>query len=234
MTHVLINDKFENINTKDLSKHNIRLIIFDPIDNIGLKYNNYNDKISDKYYIWLLETWLYKCKNITTGPIFFTFNIKWTYDVEYIIKNLNIDIVERLYWYFTFGQSSKKKYTNSVRPIYWLNSDFIIPENIKIPSKRQEIYNDKRAKSGGKMPDNLWQFNRICGTFKERRAWHPCQINEKIIERIVLGHSKENDTVLDPAIGSGTTAIVCKKTNRNVVGIDSSKLYIDKIQEILF
>jgi len=115
-----------------------------------------------------------------------------------------------------------------------LNKNIIYPESIYVPSARQEKYGDKRANPKGKMPSNLWEFPRVCGTFKEKRAWHETQHPEALIKRIILGHSKPGDTVLDAFIGSGTTAIVCNELgNRNCVGIDQSQFYLDKIQEEL-
>jgi len=46
---------------------------------------------------------------------------------------------------------------------------------------------------------------------------------------IVLVCSKENDLVLDPFCGSGTTGVAALKNNRKFVGIDSEKDYLDKI-----
>lgn len=208
-----------------------KLSFADPPDCEGRKYDNYNDKMPDSEYIELLNKWIIKLCKITDGPVFFTFADRWTRSVEHCIKIYKIKLVQRLYWYYSFGQCNKKRYTPCIRPIYWLNEETIYPENIKIPSARQAKYGDKRAKEGGKLPDNMWQYSRVCGTFKERRSWHPTQIPEDLIKRIVLGHSKPGDLVLDPFVGSGTTAYVCNETNRSCLGIDQSRLYINKIKE---
>jgi site-specific DNA-methyltransferase (adenine-specific) len=174
-------------------------------------------------------------KWITKGPIFLTFNEKWTRTVENSLQTLSIPIIQRLQWYFTFGQDQTKKgrYAPCYRPLYWLNSNFVIPENIKIPSARQTKYHDKRAAKGGKMPPNVWEFPRVCGTFRSRRTWHPTQLNEELVRRIIIGHCPSLGTVLDPFIGSGTTARICRQTGRNCVGIDASSFYIAKIKEEL-
>ena len=53
------------------------------------------------------------------------------------------------------------------------------------------------------------------------------------MKRIILGHSRPGDAVLDPFVGSGTTAIVCQAINRNCIGIDQSQFYIEQIKEEL-
>lgn len=223
----LINSTFERT---DLLRTKINLIFMDPPDNEGRRYNDYNDNIKDDDYVELLHKWIIKSTKITNGPIFISFAERWIPAIENIIYNYNILLIQRLYWTYTFGQSNKKRYTPSIRPIYWLNNDTIYPDAIKVPSARQIKYNDKRAASGGKMPDNIWTFNRVCGTFKERRKWHPTQHPEALLKRIILGHSKSGDTILDPFIGSGTTAYVCFENNRKIIGIDSSNYYINNIK----
>lgn len=64
---------------------------------------------------------------------------------------------------------------------------------------------------------------------KEEKKYgkHPTQKPLSLLERIILASTKENDLVLDPFNGSGTTGIACKKLNRRYVGIDINKDYLD-------
>ena len=54
---------------------------------------------------------------------------------------------------------------------------------------------------------------------------HPTEKPEKLVAKIILLSSKENDVVFDPFLGSGTTSVVAKKLNRNYVGIEFNKDY---------
>jgi DNA modification methylase len=56
---------------------------------------------------------------------------------------------------------------------------------------------------------------------------HPCPVPVKLFERFILMLTKEGDTVFDPFMGSGTTAIACEKTGRKWVGAEISKEYFD-------
>lgn len=56
---------------------------------------------------------------------------------------------------------------------------------------------------------------------------HPAQKDLRLISKYVKVLSKENDIILDPFIGSGTTAIACKLLNRNFIGIEKQKKYVD-------
>jgi len=66
-----------------------------------------------------------------------------------------------------------------------------------------------------------------------KNRFHPTQKSLPLFEELIKKHSNENDTVLDTFLGSGTTAIACKNTNRNFKGCEVSKEYVDKIIEIL-
>jgi len=208
----------------------VDLIVADPPDNIGLKYDGFEDKVPDDVYQQKIVQWLLEMMSITRGPIFFTFNAKWTGEVEAAIKYLGTKVIQRLQWYYKFGQDQTRigKYALCYRPVYWLNSGFVRPEAIKVPSARQLKYNDKRAAKGGKMPPNVWEFPRICGTFKERRSWLPTQLPEAMVERIVDGHCPTDGRVLDPFLGSGTTAIVCDRLGRDCVGIEMSQVTAER------
>lgn len=100
-----------------------------------------------------------------------------------------------------------------------------------MPSARQLIYKDKRANPIGKIPDDVWEFPRVCGNFKERLGDHPCQMPASLLERIIKTSSNKNDIVLDPFGGTGTTAFVAKKLWRNYITMDISEKYCDLIRK---
>ena len=70
----LIHRKFELTPTSAIG--NVDLIIADPPDNIGLKYNGFTDRQPKKEYETNIRLWLSMMANLTKGPIFFTFNEK--------------------------------------------------------------------------------------------------------------------------------------------------------------
>lgn len=123
-------------------------------------------------------------------------------------------------------------------------------EAIAVPSARQTTYADSRANPAGKLPDDTWYLrpqeaegvyfkpgedtwyqSRLCGTFRERMQWHPCQLPESLLERIVKVSSNEGDLVFDPFTGSGTTLAVARRLGRQWFGCELSKEYADKATE---
>mgnify|MGYP006229292027 FL=1 len=51
------------------------------------------------------------------------------------------------------------------------------------------------------------------------------------MEYLIKTYSNENEIVLDNCMGSGTTGVACKNTNRNFIGIELEKKYFDKAKE---
>lgn len=68
---------------------------------------------------------------------------------------------------------------------------------------------------------DVWHFD----FYKDKRHSHPTQKPFSLIERIVLTSSNENDLVIDPAMGTGTTYKVCKSHNRNFIGRELNPKY---------
>lgn len=66
----------------------------------------------------------------------------------------------------------------------------------------------------------------IISNHKKKEKWyHATAKSKEAVKELVLSHSKESDLVVDCFIGSGTTAVVCKKTNRKFIGFEISKEY---------
>ena len=60
---------------------------------------------------------------------------------------------------------------------------------------------------------------------------HPTQKPIALMEYLIKTYSNENEIVLDNCMGSGTTGVACKNTNRNFIGIELEKKYFDKAKE---
>ena len=76
-------------------------------------------------------------------------------------------------------------------------------------------------------------FNEFCKNTVFRHAvvpdqWHPTQKPVDLIRRLILASTNESDVILDPFMGSGTTAIACIKERRHFIGFELSKEYFDK------
>ena len=62
---------------------------------------------------------------------------------------------------------------------------------------------------------------------------HPTSKPVEVLEFLLHHYTEENDLVLDMTAGSGSTAVACKKMNRNFVGSEISKVWFDVAQQRL-
>jgi site-specific DNA-methyltransferase (adenine-specific) len=106
------------------------------------------------------------------------------------------------------------------------------PEDVAELSDRAAIYGDARtlSKKDGmppklRVPLDVWygsHFSRIQGNNAERRGYHDNQLPEMYLSRVIRSTSNPGDTVLDPFLGSGTTAVVARALGRNFIGTEFS------------
>ena len=84
----------------------------------------------------------------------------------------------------------------------------------------------------GKYATNILRVPSLKGSSKEK-VGHPSQKPIKLIEMLVFSATREGDFVLDPFLGSGTTALVCQNLNRNFTGIEIEPKYIEMTENRL-
>jgi len=209
------------------------LVFADPPFNIGYKYDKYYDKVKSKNYIAWTREWMSICKKVLKphGSFYIAIGDDYAASVKIIADQLGLFMRNWIIWHYTFGQQTKNKFARAHTHIfYFVNDKNKYTFNdwaVRVPSDRQLIYNDKRANPRGKMPDDVWtEYSRVCGTFNERQLWHPCQMPESLLKRIVAASSNPGDLVLDPFIGSGTTATAAVQLGRDYTGIDISEQYV--------
>ena len=70
---------------------------------------------------------------------------------------------------------------------------------------------------------SIWRFN----TESAKKVNHPAPFPVELPRRLIELYTFEKDVVLDPFMGSGTTAIAALKSGRNFVGYDTSKEYVE-------
>lgn len=211
------------------------LIFADPPFNIGYKYDKYNDAVKREKYVGWTMNWMSSCVHILkpTGSFYIAIGDEYAADIVKEARDLELHMRNWIIWHYTFGQQMKTKFARSHTHILYFTKDeknFTFNDDaVRVLSDRQKIYKDKRANPNGKLPNDVWdEHPRICGTFKERTGWHPCQMPESILARIIRASSNEGDWVVDPFSGSGTTAVAAKKLGRHFTGIDLSKQYVEE------
>ncbi|MHC5543501.1 DNA-methyltransferase, partial [Singulisphaera rosea] len=192
----------------------VDLAFADPPFNIGYEYDLYKDKKSDDDYLGSCRAWGTEIVRILKPEGSFWLAIGDEYAAELKVlfhRELGLRFRSWVVWYYTFGVNCTAKFTRShTHLLYFTRSDqfHFDVDAIKVPSARQLVYADKRAKPGGRLPDDTWilrpqdvpdgfppegdtwNVSRVCGTFGERRGHHKCQMPERVLARIIRACSR--------------------------------------------
>lgn len=149
-------------------------------------------------------------------PFYLTQEIVWHYEAGVACKNYLSPRNEKLLWYI----KDKNNYN--------FNLDPIRDPNVKYPNQKK---NGKlRCNTIGKNPSDVWQIAKVTSGRNRssiERMPHPAQFPEDLISRAVLGFTNENDLILDPFMGSGTTAKVAMLNNRFSIGFELNEAYCE-------
>lgn len=229
-------DVFDGLS--NIEDYSVDLIFIDPPYNLGKKYKGTSDfwENDNKYLEWCYS-WLEICikKLKPHGCLYFMSSTQYTAYFDIFLRN-KMHILSRIIWeYDSSGVQAKKHFGSLYEPIlfavmkknnYTFNYKEIMIET-KTGAQRNLIdyrKNPPAPYNKLKVPGNVWYFPRVRYRMKEY-VDHPSQKPESLLERIVKVSSNENDTILDLFAGSFSLGVVCKRLNRNYIGIEKSEEY---------
>lgn len=222
---------------KEIPDNSVDITFADPPFNLNKKYNNNNDKLKlEEYLIWC-KSWISEMIRVTkpTGSIFVHNIPKW---LTYYSSFLN-EIAYFKHWISWDAPTAPMG--KSLQPAHYGILFYVKkPTNFKFyelryPHKRARKSNILAKDYGGKkgllhpfgpLVSDVWtDIHRI--KHNKYRDEHPCQLPVHLLERLILMSTDENDIILDPFIGTGTTALAAKRLGRKFIGFDLSKDYVD-------
>lgn len=149
------------------------------------------------------------------SPFFLIQEIVWNYGAGVAARTSFSPRNEKFLWYVKDPES------------YLFDLDAVRDPDVKYPNQKK---NGKlKCNPQGKNPTDVWAFPKVTsGTNRSsrERTPHPAQFPKAVIERIVRACSRPGDLVLDPFVGSGTTAEVCLELGRACVGIEIREDYL--------
>lgn len=221
---------------KEIPDNSVDMTFADPPFNLKKKYNGYKDSLEFKEYIDWCDKWISEMVRVTkpTGSIFVHNIPKWlTFYVKLLNEHANFK-----HWIAWNAPSSPMG--KSLQPGHY-GILFYVKETkqtkiyeIRMPHERERKSEYLRKDYGGKkaglhpfgplISDVWFDIHRI--KHNKYRDAHPCQLPIHLLERLILMTTDEGDVVLDPFIGTGTTAVAAKKLGRNYIGFDLDKKYV--------
>lgn len=235
----------------------VDLAFADPPFNIGFDYGDgeYDDKLPAGEYEGWSEMWMRQVYRILkpNGTFWLAIGDEWVADLRVLARKIGFHLRSWVIWHYTFGVQCERKFARSHTHLLYFTkhkSDFTFNvSDVRVPSARQLVYNDKRANPAGKLPDDTWILRpqdladgfpadgdiwfvpRICGTFKQRQLGAANQMPEQLLARVIRACSNEGQTIFDPMAGTGTTLAVAKKLNRRYLGCELSARFAELIEK---
>jgi len=162
------------------------------------------------------EDWIAECVRVLSdnGTIWISGTLHNHPSVGVTLKKLGLWVINDIIWF-----------KPNATPLLANNRCAPSTELIWVASRTKKYffnYDSAKQMNGGKQMKNLWQINA-----ERHKTKHPTEKPESLLSRIILLGSNENDTVLDPFLGSGTTGVVAVQNKRKFIGIEISKEYFE-------
>lgn len=164
-----------------------------------------------------------------------------------LFKELGMRLRNRIVWHFDHGLHASHRFSGRYETLLWFTKGEEYTFNldaVRVPSKYPGKLHYKGAKTGqpsgnplGKNPSDYWKIicqEWECGRIEipnvksnhPEKTEHPCQFPVELIERCVLALTDEDDWVLDPFGGVGSSVIAALQHERRGMMIDREPRYI--------
>lgn len=167
-------------------------------------------------------SWLSRCQMLLkpNGTIWVSGTNHVIYSVGFAIQQLGMKILNDIVWEKPNPPPniSCRYFTHSTEIIIWAAKN----EN----SKHCFNYEEMRKLNGGKQMKTVWTIPAPNGEEK-KFGKHPTQKPIRLLERIILASTKEDDIIFDPFSGSSTTGLAAIKLNRRFVGCELEEEFIE-------
>lgn len=212
----------------------------------------------DDYLAWTLE-WVRRCKRVlrNDGLLFIFGQLGkrehiWLHTCSMLAKEMQFH--DMIVWDRAVGYNERyDSFTPQYEMILVLRKEanskpYFDKDAVRLPYPEEKIqsylkdkrYKDKEAREKhlrkGKYATNILRVPSLKGSSKEKIG-HPSQKPIALIDIIVAASTRKGDRILDPFLGSGTTAASAESNGRSWTGIESNSEYLDitkkRIQEIL-
>ena len=172
------------------------------------------------------HAWLAECKRILrpTGAMWTIGSYHNIFQVGAIMQELGFWILNDVVWVKTNPMPNFRgtRFTNAHETLIWAT-----------PTKTGKYtfnYETMKKLNGGKQMRSDWEMNICLGEERLKdengKSLHNTQKPIDLLRRVILASTKPNDIILDPFVGSGTTAAAAKELGRRFIGIDREQSYV--------
>lgn len=221
----------------------IDLCVTSPPYNIGKEYEAV--MALDSYIEWS-GRWIEKVHRASCASGSFWLNLGYisipgqakAIPLPYLLWNkIPFYLMQEVVWNYGAGVSAKHSFSPRNEKFLWyvkdpqsytFNLDDVRDPDVKYPN---QMKNGKlRCNPLGKNPTDVWAIPKVTsgkGRASAERTSHPAQFPVAVIDRVIRASSNEDDIILDPFLGSGSSIVSASKSNRLSIGIEIRKDYAE-------
>ncbi len=232
-------DTFETLTF--LPDNFVDLLILDPPYNLTKTFNSntFKKRSISQYAEWLenlLDKLLPTLKS--TASVYVCSEWYSSTAVHLVLDKL-LNVRNRITWEREKGRGAKRNFKNASEDIWFatVSEDYVFNvENVKLKRRVLAPYTytngepkDWLNTSGGQFrlthPSNLWNDITVPFWSMSENTDHPTQKPEKLLAKLILASTNENDFVFDPFMGVGSSLVAAKKLKRKYLGLEIETEY---------
>lgn len=224
-----------------LPAQSVDLLFLDPPYNLTKSFNGetFRERSNSAYYDWL-ASWFPKLLRTLkpTATVYLCGDWKSSGALQRIAEQ-HLIVRNRITWEREKGRGAKRNWKNCSEDIWFctVSNDYAFnAEAVRLKRKviapyrnAQRQPKDWEETSGGNYrltsASNLWTDLTVPFWSMPENTDHPTQKPEKLLAKLLLASSNPGNVILDPFLGSGTTAVVAKKLGRRFIGIEQDLTY---------
>lgn len=232
---------------KALPEKIANLTVTSPPYNIGKEYESLIE--TSDYIEWCVR-WMKEIYRVTADDGAFWLNVGYfevknkglAVPIPYLLwDKTEFYLLQEVIWNYAAGVACKSRFSPRNEKLLWyvknqqqytFNLDDVRDPNVKYPNQKK---NGKlKCNPLGKNPSDVWQIAKVtsgANRSSKERTPHPAQFPTEMIERIIKSSSNQGDLVIDPFMGSGSTAVAAIENGRNVIGFEIEDKYVKIIAE---
>lgn len=190
---------------------------------VSVKKGDWDEKVDINQKHKFNRKWIKLCKEVLKddGTLWISGTMHNIYSIGMALEQEGFKIINNITWKKLNPPPniSCRAFTHSTETILWAKKDMK-------RAKHKFNYDIMKNLNGGKQMKDVWETS-LTKPSEKKCGKHPTQKPIDLLEKIILSSTDENDLILDPFNGSGTTGIVASKLNRKYIGIEKEKEYLE-------
>ncbi|MGN6808190.1 MAG: DNA-methyltransferase [Trinickia sp.] len=225
------------VDAANLPDASVDLIVADPPYALGKDYGNDSDMLTGEAFLAWTRCWLELAipKLKATGSLYVFCTWQYAPEIFSFLKT-RLTMVNEIIWDRRVPSmgGTTRRFTSvhdnigffAVSKQYYFDLDPVrIPYDAATKKARsRKLFEGSKWLEVGYNPKDVWSVSRLHRQHAER-VDHPTQKPLEIVERMVLASCPPGGRVLDPFMGSGTTAVACARHGREFVGYEINETY---------